>query len=510
MTPTRAGKAHPLARVRPDICTLPQIWAFASLGGIFIILALFLVRPHDFWWHVRVGQWIVENGRVPNTDLFSFTQTGQPFAYQMWLMEVVFYLLLRAGGLPLVIFFHALVITAAYGLLFRVNQRAGGGDLRRAAVATMAAAAVGLHNWNVRPQTISFLLFAVTLFLIERHAAHLPAGGSQRGGGWALWGLPPLFVFWANAHGGFVFGLALLGTYLLACLLAWLRRQGRFPIHLLLVTGLSTTATLLTPSGLGTVDYILGIFHNPVIRQLTVEWMPPTLQTAGGQLFFGFLVAWIVLLLVSRYRPTPRESVRLLLFGGLALMALRNTSWFGFVAAPTMAASLRCWAAHRGVTQGTAAGRPRINRAFAVGVGLLALFSLPWFRPYVPLAQWRRVYVHPETPVQAVAFLRDLGLPGRVFHSESYGSYMIWASPEVPVFIDTRIELYPPAQWGDYLALSYARYDWEAILEQYEVNTLLLERERQQPLIEAAMQSPAWERCYQDEQAVIFQRRGKP
>ena len=40
--------------------------------------------------------------------------------------------------------------------------------------------------------------------------------------------------------------------------------------------------------------------------------------------------------------------------------------------------------------------------------------------------------------------------------------------------------LFPPTQWSDYLALNHARYDWEAILEQYGVDTLLLERERQQ------------------------------
>ena len=190
-------KAFPLVRAGRVAVSLPQLWAFVSLAGIFVILELSLVRPQDFWWHVRVGQWIVENGRVLNTDIFSFTRAGEPYAYYQiwWLMEVVLYLLLRAGGLPLVIFFHALVITAAYGLLFRVNQRAGGGDLRRAAMATMTAAALGAGNWNVRPQVISILLFALTLYLIERHAAQLPQEESQPGGSRALWWLPPLFAF---------------------------------------------------------------------------------------------------------------------------------------------------------------------------------------------------------------------------------------------------------------------------------------------------------------------------
>jgi len=302
--------------------------------------------------------------------------------------------------------------------------------------------------------------------------------------------------------------LGLLGAFLLAQLVAWLRRECRFPGHLLLVTGLSAAATMLTPLGLGMVDYVLGFLRHPVTRSLNQEFMPPTIRTQSGQLFFGFLAVWIALLLVSRHRPSLHESIPLLLFGGLALMAARNTAWFGFVAAPTMAASLRYWASDGRVGTDTCVGRPRISRALAMLVALLALLSLPWFRPHLPLPPERRAYVSPETPVRAVAFLRDLPQPLRAFHEMGYGSYMMWASPEVPVFIDTRIELYPAAQWTDYIALSQARYDWEAILERYGIDTLLLQREAQEPLIEAATLSPGWKVCYEDGQSVIFQRRG--
>jgi hypothetical protein len=479
-----------------------------AVAGIFIITGLTLVRPHDFWWHVRVGQWIVENGRVPDADLFSFTRAGEPYAYGLWwLMDVALYLLLRVGDLPLVIFFHAVVITAAYGLLFAVNHRAASGNLRWAALATLAAAAIGIDNWNVRPQTLSILLFAVTLYLLERHQWRLLDGSPSSK---MLWFLVPLFALWANSHGGFVSGLLLVGTYLLAQLFGWLRRQRPFPGQLVMITLLSAAATLLTPLGLGMVDGALRIARHPVNRNLTVEWMPPSVRTLEGQLFFGFVVVLIALLLVSRYRPSPHESLRLLLFGVLALMARRNTVWFGFVAAPTMAAALYCWASERGAAPGRHVGRPRVNLVLAALVGLLALLSLPWLRPFLPLPEGRRTYVHPETPVHAVAHLRGLPQSRRVFHSEAYGSYMTWASPEVPVFIDTRLELYPVEQWRDYIALFQVRYDWQEILQRYGVDTLLLERGTHQTLIDAATAAPDWQRTYQDEQAVIFEFRGEP
>jgi len=211
-------------------------------------------------------------------------------------------------------------------------------------------------------------------------------------------------------------------------------------------------------------------------------------------------------MLVSRHRPAAREAVRLLVFGGLALTAGRNVAWFGFVAAPTLAASLAWWSGRRVSRRAANTDSRRINVALAGLVGLLGVLSLPWFRPYLPLPAARRAHVSPETPVEGVGFLGDHPSPPRVFHSESYGSYMIWAIPEVPVFTDTRFELYPPEQWGDYLAISYARYDWAAILGKYGVDTLVLDRRVHQPLVDAATEAPGWEQCYEDERTVIFRR----
>jgi len=258
------------------------------------------------------------------------------------------------------------------------------------------------------------------------------------------------------------------------------------------------------------VGYILGIFRNPVVRQLTVEWMPPTIRQRDGLLLYGCVLALIAALVASRRRPTTSESVRLLLFGALAFMSRRNIPWFGFVAAPTIAACLAARAPQPGPSATRRSGRPLLNLGLAVSVGLLAVLSLPWLRPALPLPPARRALVSGETPVQAAAYLCSLPRPVHAFHTEGYGSYLIWACPEVQVFIDTRIELYPVAQWKDLLAASGARYDWQGILDRYDVDTLLLERQWQGPLIEAASASPIWARLYEDEQAVIFQRRGAP
>jgi len=486
---------------------MPMLWAAAALAGIFLAANLIPVTPNDFWWHVRVGQWIVEHGRIPTADLFSFTRLGQPWTYQSWLAEIAYSLVMRAGGLPLVLLLQSVALTGAYALLLLTCRRAALGDLRSAALATLLAA-FGSPNWNVRPQTASILLFAVTLYLIERNAARQSSGRARLWQDPALWFLPPLFVLWANTHGGFVFGLALLGSYVLARGYGWIRRREPFPIQLAVVALLCALATLVTPTGLGMIDYVLGFMRHPATVNLNVEFMPPTVRSLDGQLFFGFVIIWFALLVGSRYRPTPREAIRFVVFGVLALMARRNMIWFCLVAAPPLAACLHTWVSRMKSRSASDRGRPWVNRAFVFLIGVLVVLSLPWFRPYLPIHTLALNYVTGQTPVEAAAYLCSQPQPRRTFHEQGYGSYLIWACPEVPVFIDTRIELYPPEQWDDYLNLSAARHDWEAILERYRIDTLLLDRQAQKPLIDAAMGSPRWRVTYEDEQSVILERIG--
>jgi hypothetical protein len=84
-----------------------------------------------------------------------------------------------------------------------------------------------------------------------------------------------------------------------------------------------------------------------------------------------------------------------------------------------------------------------------------------------------------------------------------YGSYLMWAAPEQPVFADPRIELYPYAQWVDYINLGQAN-NVEARLARYRIDGLLLDKKEQQPLVAWAQQAPGWRLRYEDARAVLF------
>ena len=106
--------------------------------------------------------------------------------------------------------------------------------------------------------------------------------------------------------------------------------------------------------------------------------------------------------------------------------------------------------------------------------------------------------------MQAVSWLVDQGRPATLFHEVGYGSYLIWATPEYPVFVDTRVELYDEEHWKAYVQITQARHGWESTLADFGVDTLMLSQELQLPLIEAAQASPNWQTQYSDQETVIL------
>ena len=83
----------------------------------------------------------------------------------------------------------------------------------------MLAIAVGINNWNVRPQGISYLLGALFLWAIYsyRRRPH-PA--------WLVV-FPIAMLVWANTHGSFLIGLVLLGIWLADEAWGWLLARWR-------------------------------------------------------------------------------------------------------------------------------------------------------------------------------------------------------------------------------------------------------------------------------------------
>lgn len=489
---------------------IEHLWAITVMAGIFMFLNTHPIRPHDFWWHMAIGRDIVMNGQIPQVDEYSYTRPGVPYpSYaQFWLMEIVLYSLYQVGGALLIVLAQTAMVFPAYLVLLWICQSQAR-NWRAAALSLIFAFALGFGNWNVRPQAISYLLGAGVMGVIVKTQR-------ERRARWLAL-LPVLMALWVNSHGSFPIGLAMIGIWLAEAgwEVLWVRfRSGVWQFRALALPSiglaLALLGCLLNPRGFGFINYLSMMAGNQIVQHFILEWMPPGFDSLEGVLFFIMFFGSAILLAVSPRRPTLAQLLTFILFGVLGLRYIRGIIWYGIAMAPVVAQHLAAILDQLGV-QPSSTNTPatqRINRLLVGLLGVLAFFSLPWFKPFWPVVEEKKGLIAAETPIQATQFMLDQQLPTQVFHDMTFGSYLMWAAqPHYAVFVDSRVELYPPQIWDDYFVLSNALYDWEARLESYGINTLMLHPENQARLIEAASASPRWVLRYQDQAAVIFSRR---
>jgi hypothetical protein len=81
------------------------------------------VRPSldsDTWWHLRAGQWIVDNRAIPQTDPFSYTRLGASWRYPGWLVEIPMYLIYKVTGPAGLNLWTAFMVTLAFVLIYQI------------------------------------------------------------------------------------------------------------------------------------------------------------------------------------------------------------------------------------------------------------------------------------------------------------------------------------------------------------------------------------------------------
>jgi hypothetical protein len=498
---------HSPVRLRQRGLSLDAVYLFTALAFLALRPLMTPIQPHDFWWHMATGRMIVETGTIPAVDTFSYTQAGSEFYNQGWLAQVLMYALYNLGSLPLLIIVQALVLATAYGILLALCIRRSGALRLSVVLLLLTTLPLSFDNWQIRPQSYAFPIFAVFLYIL---AAWRSRGfGSERRH--RLWLLPALMVVWVNLHGSFVLGgvlitLVFIGEIGLRTLgdrrLPPAERPERPPLtELLLWGGITAAALLLNPGGVGVLSYVFNLLSSSQVTTLVQEWAPPTVRTINGMIFYLYLIFLLLIFAYTSRRPDPVDMLLLLPFLWLAFGAVRNIVWFGILAAPIVTLQL---AAMLPQDRRRNQGLPLMNGLLIGLISMFLVLGLPWIKPHLGLPPQLGNLIAVDTPVEAVAELqqREPG-PERLFHAMSYGSYLIWAAPDMPVFIDPRIELYPYEQWQDYLRLSNGRNVAELIAE-YRFDGMLLSKTEQAPLIAHLAEDPAWRQVYADEQNTVF------
>jgi hypothetical protein len=470
--------ARPAAPAR-DGAQAAAPWIAAVLVAAVVLFAPQVLNDGDTYWHLAAGEWMLAHRQVLKADVFSYTFAGRPWHTHEWLAEVLMALAYRAAGWSAVVVLSAAAAGAAVGVMARRLQRALPPlSLTLALALVFGCAAPSLL---ARPHLLALPLLAVW---VDRLLAARAAGRAPP------LGLAALMTLWANLHGGYVLGLAILGP-LAAEAVAAAPAPDRFAAarDWILFAAASLAAALVTPFGVSGLTYplqLLAMHSLPVIS----EWRPADFGHPGP-LEITLLVT-LYALLARGVRVPPLRLALLLLLLHMALQQSRHQIVLAVVGALLLAEPLGAAAAQ---PETSPMRRPRL----AAGLCLAAALSLALVRLALPVTRSDAL----TSPVSALAHVPPQLAARPVFNSYGFGGFLIWHG--VRPFIDGRGDMYGDdfleaevrAERGD-------RADLENLLARWKVAwTLLSPQDAAVPVLD---REPGWRRLYADRYAVVHVR----
>ncbi len=167
--------------------------AIALLFAVVTLRAHKNVTDEDTLFHIRTGQYIVQNG-VPITDIFSFSIAGQPWLNHQWLWQVIVYTVYKIFGEQGIVTLQVFIALTIFIILFFLGYRK---DRILLVVGLLfMGMLVDPNRTLIRPDIVS-LLFA----LVEISILWLFLKRS-----WLIYLLFILQVLWVNIHGFFILG----------------------------------------------------------------------------------------------------------------------------------------------------------------------------------------------------------------------------------------------------------------------------------------------------------------
>ena len=459
------------------------------------------ISDPDFWWHLRTGQYIAGKRALPVPDPFAYTTAmartsyaAEPRTRQFnltheWLAQVLMYSVYRAGGFAGIVLARAAALAGFCGLVGLVAYQRRR-SFWAAVGAAFAAASVASSFTADRPYQITFLLLAVTLAIVETRR-------------W-LWLLPPLFLVWANCHGGYFLGWLVLGAYSAETLILGRRRE---PVpgarQLWLVSAICVLVCGLNPNGFRIFPVLLE-YRGSFLQSRLLEWAKPSLWPP--QPFSVLLIAAGCVMLWARPKVRIADWLLYALFAAAAVSAQRNTILIA-LAAPVFIVAYFPWNL-RLPAWSEFALMLLVAGGLAAGIAGGKFFQLR-------ASDWRY-------PAGAADFLLANHIGQPMFNTYEYGGYLMWRLwPQERVFIDGRA--LSESVFMDYARILYNHDESDGgktadqLLDDYGVQVIVMNSFEYTTgpiyLLAPALADPkqtTWKLVYHDPQALIFMRDPPP
>ena len=404
-----------------------------------VVIAIFYcfangISGNDYWWHIKLGEWVWKNKSVPTTDVFSWygIENSLKITVQQWLADVWFYGLQKTFGSIGVFLFS---LFSALGLIFLIiksNVRKLLINAPFSALFLVLFAVLSTLFFYGRPQIFSFYFFYIILYCLFSFINNPKSK--------AIYFVPLIGCLWSNFHGGssnlsYLLCLAFLiiGFIKLDINKLYSERLSKQQLRTLaLITGVTVLSVLINPIGFNVLIYPYVNMGDSFMLAVVSEWSSPDAKNIGDLiLYFVPLLLVFFSFIISKKRIKLLNLFLLLFFSFMFMRSIRFIIFF-YIAVSFFAFDyMPRWS----VKEIKGKFEKTIVMLFFVVICAGVIHSIA---NVVPLVAEDKL-ISKAMSDDLVAVVRNEN-PKRIFNDYNFGETLIYN--DIPVFFDSRADLY--------------------------------------------------------------------
>ncbi|HOO46788.1 MAG TPA: tetratricopeptide repeat protein, partial [Deltaproteobacteria bacterium] len=503
--------AHVMKVSRNCIIALYIISAVVVIATVAIQYAVKLT-DNDLWFHLAYGRYILDHWTlIPDHSIFSWTPAVNNTIYCAWIPEIIFYLLYKAGGMPVFFIMRYLCIIVFVLLALTLVDRKQINTLPVILLVLLLGLLMSISGVRIKAEIFSFVFMTIMVWTWFRIKTS-PSENIL-----SFYVFPMLVLLWVNSHGGFIFGMAFLGAVVAGEIIHWLRgsSEALSPMarkHLFISTLFCFLAIFITPYGWHYPAQLLNnlILHPGEFNQHTqgvMEYQTIFYPDARSLHFIDYLILSLGLLTgmlvihLRRHKPDWSLLLSNALFIFIYMRYLRTTYFWAIIFVFSALFILR--EIYREDSELLL--KNRYLKAIVPSATLAILFFYSARAQYTAFCSPDFGFsINYSSPITEAEYIHKHFPHLRMGNDYNSGSYLIWALwPQQKVFIDSRF--FPYAQW--YSTYDEFLYGQDKTLKDHFLNTFPCEMwclTYDFTQLRYFMDSPDWRLVYYGPSACIF------
>lgn len=476
-----------------------RIW---NLSLIFLFLLIFFlslrkIMDLDIGFHLRGGEWMLENKSFHRKDVFTYTVNQNEYIAMYWLYQILIFLTYKLFGYVGINFLNSILIIILFFLIYlkmKINKIPP--FIYQPLIFLITF--IMEIRFSVRPEIFTYIFISSFLIILDEYFYKNKD---------FLFLIPFLQILWVNMHGLFIIGLILITIYFLS----FCFHKKTFDSHFFKYVFSSYLFSFLNPYNIKGFLFPFYLFtrlsESSIFKNAISEFTSPFSKKelllrpkTPIILFYIFDLLTFLFLILKIKKRKIHEFLIILSFLYLSYKAVRNIPIFlipsVFILANCIKDSLKDF---------------KVQKLIFLPILMIILTIIILLRIFTNSFYYERgggefgigidERIHPRG---AVNFILKNNLKGRILNDLNHGSWFIWEL-RYPVFIDGRLEVMKEKFFEKYCK-SFSEGGILKLIEEYKPDMIIFDYSYPEALFwdRDLKSNPLWRIIYWDDKSVIF------